>query len=193
MNIIYSSVPIKSEPTDSSPLETEGLYGETVEILDENLDWLYCKLNTDNYYGWIKKKALGVLNSPTHRVFVKRTFVFLEKNTKSNSLFYLPMGARLVVESIKSDWAKIILSNNNIKTGYVPSNHLVCLNHRVKDWVAIAELLDGIPYKWGGRDTLGIDCSALLQLAYQTYGQSIPRNSSEQIKLKKKTPKKLMI
>ena len=35
------------------------------------------------------------------------------------------------------------------------------------------EYLDLIntPYKWGGRDTIGIDCSALLQLSYENYGE----------------------
>ena len=47
MNIINSSVSMKSEPTETSPLETECLFGETVDILDERLDWVYCKLNTE--------------------------------------------------------------------------------------------------------------------------------------------------
>ena len=68
----------------------------------------------------------------------------------------------------------------------MPSKHIVSLDHRVKDWVAIAELSLGTPYRWGGRDTIGIDCSALLQLSYQTYGEDIPRNTSQQVKLKKK-------
>ena len=59
MNIINSSVFMKSEPTETSPLETECLFGETVEILEERLDWVYCKLKTDNYCGWIKKEGLG--------------------------------------------------------------------------------------------------------------------------------------
>lgn len=37
----------------------------------------------------------------------------------------------------------------------------------------------------GGRDTVGIDCSALLQLSYQTYGEDIPRNTSDQFNLQK--------
>jgi hypothetical protein len=47
--------------TGTSSLETECLFGEMVEILDEHLDWVYCKLLTDNYYGWIKKNNLGQL------------------------------------------------------------------------------------------------------------------------------------
>jgi hypothetical protein len=38
MNIINSSVFMKSESTETSPLETECLFGETVEILEGGLD-----------------------------------------------------------------------------------------------------------------------------------------------------------
>jgi hypothetical protein len=187
MNIIHSSIYMKSEPTETSLLETECLFGETVEILDESLDWVYCKLNTDNYCGWIKKKGLGKLKNPTHRVLVKRSFIYINKNPKSNSLFYLPMGAKILVENIKSNWAEISFDfNNKIQIGYVPTTHIVELNHKVKDWVKIAQLLEGTPYRWGGRDTIGLDCSALLQLSYQTNGETIPRNTSQQIQLKKK-------
>ena len=189
MNIINSSVFMKSDPTETSPLETECLFGETVEILEERLDWVYCKLKTDDYCGWIKKEGLGKLKNPTHRVIVKRSFIYINKNPKSNSLFYLPLGAQLVIDNIQSEWAETTLYNNKTQVGYVPSKHIVSLDHRVKDWVAIAELSLGTPYKWGGRDTIGIDCSALLQLSYQTYGENIPRNTSQQVKLKKKNIK----
>ena len=186
MNIIVSSVFMKSEPSDKSPLETECLFGEKVEIIDEKLDWFFCKLSTDNYCGWVKKKGLGKLTNSTHRVIAPRTFVYADKNPKSNCLNYLPLGAKLKINNIEAKWAEIVLYTNETQVGYIPSSHIVCLDHRVKDWVNIAELLVGIPYKWGGRDTIGIDCSALLQLSYQTYGENIPRNTSEQIKLEKK-------
>mgnify|MGYP001210118700 CR=1 FL=1 len=185
MNVVSSSLLMKSEPSEESSLETECLFGETVEIFKEHLDWVYCKLNTDNYYGWVKKKGLGKLISPTHRVITKRSFVYADKDPKSNCLLYLPLGARLLINNIQSEWAEVIIYSHKTQLGYVPSRHIVSLNHRVRDWVTIAELLVGTPYKWGGRDTLGIDCSALLQLSYQTYGEDIPRNTSEQIKLKK--------
>ena len=71
---------MRSEPAETSALETECLYGETVEILEECFDWVYCKLNTDNYCGWIKKEGLGKLSNPTHRVLVKRSFVYINKD-----------------------------------------------------------------------------------------------------------------
>ena len=133
MNIINSSVLMKSEPSGTSSLETECLFGETVQILDEHLDWAYCKLDTDNYHGWIKKKGLGKTKNPTHRVLVKRSFVYKDKNPKSKCLFYLPMGAKLAVKNIMMGWAEVSILNNKIKAGYVPTKHIVNLDHIEKD------------------------------------------------------------
>jgi hypothetical protein len=186
MNIINSSVFMKSEPTETSPLETECLFGESVEILENFAGWVYCKLLTDNYFGWIKKNSLGKLINTTHRIINKNSFVYKEPSEKSNILLYLPLGSRLVVEKIKFGWAEINFNfKNKIHIGYVPSKHIVINNLKVEDWVSVAQQLEGIPYRWGGRDTIGIDCSALLQLSYQAYREDIPRNTSEQIKLTK--------
>ena len=183
---------MKSKPNEASPLETECLFGEKVEILDYNRDRVYCRLITDGYCGWVKKSSLGNLKEITHRVLAVRTFVYKEKHTKSDILLYLPLGSKLSIEVIENCWAKLSFSDNNkISYGYIPSAHIVKNEYKVKDWVKIAEKLEGTPYKWGGRDTIGIDCSALLQLSYQTYGEEIPRNTSDQVKVKKKIIKNI--
>lgn len=80
------------------------------------------------------------------------------------------MGANLVVRKTNLDWAEIYFPiNDMIKVGYVPSKQIVEFRHKVADWVKVAQNLEGTLYKWGGRDTVGIDCSTLLQLSYQTY------------------------
>ncbi|MDA9806223.1 C40 family peptidase [Alphaproteobacteria bacterium] len=186
MNIIKSSTGMKSTPSENSSLETECLFGEAIEVLDQNLDWVYCRLITDNYYGWVKKSGIAKFRKATHRVLNVRTFIYKDADVKSDILLYLPMGANLVVKEINTNWAEIFfLINNMIKVGYVPLKHIVNFNHKVSDWVKVAQSLEGTPYKWGGRDTLGIDCSALLQLSYQTYGQVISRNTSDQVNLEK--------
>ena len=91
------------------------------------------------------------------------------------------------IKSIEEDWAEVLLSNkHDCEISYLPTKHIVEINNKIIDWVKVAELLLGTPYKWGGRDSIGLDCSALLQLSYQTYGQNIPRNTIDQIKLQKK-------
>jgi hypothetical protein len=188
MNVILPSTSMNSKPLATSMLETECLFGENVDILEEYLEWVYCKLLTDGYCGWVKKNSLGYLKKPTHRVISKRTFVFKKKNVKSNCIHYLPMGALLFVKEIKKEWAEIhLLNNNEPQTAFVPSKHIVLIDNKTKDWVSVAEQLVGLPYKWGGRDTMGIDCSALLQLSYQTYGRKIPRNTFDQANMYNQT------
>ena len=177
---------MKKTPHDNAPLETECLFGESVQILEKKIEWIYCKLLTDSYCGWIKKDSVGHLKKPTHRVAVKRTFVYEKMDPKSNCLLHLPMGSRISVTKKKSEWSQTcFVENNKPKIGYIPNQHIVFLSDKIKDWVSTAEMLEGIPYKWGGRDTLGIDCSALLQLSYQSIGEYIPRNTSQQINLQK--------
>jgi cell wall-associated NlpC family hydrolase len=46
--------------------------------------------------------------------------------------------------------------------------------------VAVAESLIGSPYRWGGRASTGLDCSALVQLALAVAGKPVPRDSGPQ-------------
>ena len=187
MNIIKPSTSMRLGPKDDQPLETECLFGENIEIIDEKSDWYFCKLLTDNYIGWVKKDSVGFLPKPTHRILSSRAFIYEDYNIKSNCVYYLPMGSKIQVKYIKDDWAKIYLSDEvEKKFGYVMISNLIKISDKVSDWVSSAEQLIETPYRWGGRDTIGIDCSALLQLAYQTYGENIPRNTINQSKIKKK-------
>ena len=186
MNIIVPSSPMRLKPDDSSELETECLFGETVEVIDEYLEWVFCKLLIDNYFGWIKKKHLGNLPTSTHRIKVKRSLLLEMNNVKSNHIHYLPLGAQICINNKRGNWAEVTLSKkHNHSIGFVPSKHIIKNNAKINDWVSTAETMIGTPYKWGGRDTLGLDCSALLQLSYQSYGINIPRNTTDQMKVKK--------
>jgi cell wall-associated NlpC family hydrolase len=46
----------------------------------------------------------------------------------------------------------------------------------------------GTPYKYGGRDRFGMDCSGLVCTAFQESGLTLPRTSTEQAKLGKDVP-----
>ena len=85
MNIIRSSTCMYLNTSQLS-LETECLFGEVVEIFDKHQDWVYCKLDTDNYCGWIKKSDLGFIKRTTHRVIIKRSFIYKNSNAKSEIL-----------------------------------------------------------------------------------------------------------
>ena len=51
------------------------------------------------------------------------------------------------------------------------------------DPAAVAERFLGAPYLWGGRDSLGLDCSGLVQQALYACGRACPRDSDQQAAL----------
>lgn len=53
-----------------------------------------------------------------------------------------------------------------------------------------AEQLIGVPYKYGGTDTTGFDCSGFTQFLYKSINIDLPHNANQQSKLGKKIPLK---
>ena len=176
--IIRPAAPMRAEPSQQSGLETEALFGEEISILEDAGAWVRARLETDGYEAWLETSNLGQLPTPTHRVNVVRTLITSDKNIKTPSLGYLPFGALVAVTSKAYGVAEIALGNGG--KGYIPVRHFAPLDARIADWVQCAEQFLGVPYHWGGRNSIGFDCSALVQLALMAGGVAAPRNSGDQ-------------
>ncbi len=68
------------------------------------------------------------------------------------------------------------------KRGAIFAKQLVPLAMREPDIAATAQKFVGTPYLWGGKTSLGLDCSALVQLSLNAAGISCPRDSDMQEK-----------
>jgi cell wall-associated NlpC family hydrolase len=108
-----------------------------------------------------------------------RTPVFAAPTIKRPLVDTLSFGSRVAVaeEGLWHDGAELArLADGR----YVPAQHLAPGDHVEPDWPATAERFVGVPYVWGGRSSLGLDCSALLQLALDAAGIACPRDSDQQ-------------
>jgi cell wall-associated NlpC family hydrolase len=86
----------------------------------------------------------------------------------------LPLGAAVAV--VSSDDSLAVTATG----GHVPVRHLAPLDTKEDDFVALAERFVGVPYLWGGKSSLGIDCSGLVQVALGARGIACPRDSDMQ-------------
>ena len=59
------------------------------------------------------------------------------------------------------------------------------INQKDKNILRILKLFLRCKYKWGGKSYNGIDCSALIQLFYKFNNKFFPRDTVDQIKIKK--------
>jgi cell wall-associated NlpC family hydrolase len=174
--VIEAQAPLRSEPRPDAPLATEALKGERVTIYDTNAEgWAWGKLAADGYVGWLPANALARPGtSPTHKVAALRTFAFPGPSIKLPPLEALPLGAQLAVARV-ADRMAVTASG-----AYVPAAHLVSIESYEADFVAVAERFLGVPYLWGGKTALGVDCSGLVQVALTACGIFCPRDSDMQ-------------
>jgi len=169
-------VALRRTPSHEARLDTQALMGEYMvvyETTDEG--WAWGQIETDGYVGWLSAGALGKTGkAPTHKVSVPRTLGFPGPDIKLPPVVALPMGARLAIA--RQDERFGITANG----WHLPLAHLAPIKARQPDFVATAEEFLAAPYLWGGKTSLGIDCSGLVQVALQAAGHACPRDSDMQ-------------
>jgi cell wall-associated NlpC family hydrolase len=174
--VVAPQAPLRRAPSHDAPLDTEALKGERVTVYEMTEEgWAWGQLEADGYVGWIPANALWTPRAtPTHKVAALRTFVFPAPSIKQPPIEALPLGARLAVAKIEDNFAVTALG------GYVPARHLALLDSKEPDFVVVAERFLHTPYLWGGKTSLGIDCSGLVQVALNACGLPCPRDSDMQ-------------
>jgi cell wall-associated NlpC family hydrolase len=174
--VVEPNLPLRRSPVPDAPLDTEALMGERVTVYETSEEgWAWGQLDADGYVGFMPTNGLAAPGpAPTHRVSALRTLVFPTPSFKLPPIGALPLSARVAV--VRSEGRFALTASG----GYVPAVHLATIESREVDFVAVAERFLGTPYMWGGKTSLGLDCSGLLQVALAACGLACPRDSDMQ-------------
>jgi cell wall-associated NlpC family hydrolase len=180
--VVADSAPLRHLPAMDAPLASEVLRGEAFVVFDEDFEgWAWGQLETDAYVGYVPNYALGPIGDrPSHRVNVLRTFLYPGPDLRLPHRGVLSLGARLTLSgSAETRGTSYLLLAGG--AGAVVAAHVEASDAPpASDFVAVAERFVGTPYLWGGRTSLGLDCSGLVQLALMAGGKGAPRDSDLQ-------------
>lgn len=173
--VLRASTAVRRQPDSSLGLETELLFGEVFTVYDKADGWAWGQAERDGYVGYVPDDALSSsVAEPTHRVTAIGTFIYPVPDIKSPPRMHVSLNTPLAVAEPGDRFSALATG------GYVVSRHIGLRSKAARDYVEIAERLLGVPYLWGGRTRIGVDCSGLVQLAMEAAGLGSPRDSDMQ-------------
>lgn len=167
------SASLRRAPSLAAEQLDQLLFGEAFEVLDEADGWAFGQATRDGYVGYVEAAALGRPTAPTHTVRALRTYAFSAPSIKAPPTGLYSMNALIAVEEREGRFVKTA-------GGWFVEEHLVPIDQAEADYVAVAERFVGTPYHWGGRESLGLDCSGLVQQALYASGLACARDSDQQ-------------
>ena len=165
-----SIVPLRSEPSDTSELVSQVLYGEHFKVLEQRKAWSKVRIAFDKYEGWIDNKQYKEISETEYNSLENSPSLLSNElveyvRDENNLLITVPIGA-----SIKSLSLLNHTHDGDTITGQQPKEKLI----------ETALMYLNAPYLWGGKTPFGIDCSGFTQMVYKLNGYKLLRDASQQ-------------
>jgi cell wall-associated NlpC family hydrolase len=166
---------IRRKPDAASEQMDQLLFGELFDVIEEEGAFVWGQARRDGYVGFVEAAALAPAGrAATHRISAIRTYAFAEASIKSKAAGPYSLNALVTVEAVEGRLARVA------GAGWMALGHLSPIGLFATDPAAVAERYLGAPYLWGGRESLGLDCSGLVQQALLACGRACPRDADMQ-------------
>ncbi len=183
--ILHSVVPMRAEASEESEQLTQLLFGETCTILDEKPRWKRVKSDLDGQEGWADFKMITRMSDAEYADYAPRWQgttarvcfpVAFAMSGNNGQTIPLTMGTRL--PDYKDGQFAIMGVPFRIQPEMVAPTYLELTQENL---MRVTRFMLNVPYLWGGKNALGMDCSGFTQIVHSLFGHELLRNAREQI------------
>ncbi len=172
---VWPVTPLHRAPQADAMQLSQALLGETCRVFENANGWAWVQIDDDGYVGYVPVESLSMeVLGVTHHVTSPSTHIYPKPDLKTQPAMSIPMNAKLSVTACEGDYFSLQ------QGGFVFANHASAIAEQQQDFVTIAEKFLHVPYLWGGKTMLGIDCSGLVQVSLNACGIKAPRDSDMQ-------------
>lgn len=166
---------VRETPADDATQISELLFGEDVDVYESREGCAWVQGARDGYVGYVRADGLTAERPAlTHVVSARLSHLFPSPSIKAPPAGRVTLGARLSVTATGGGFARLADGR------FIVERHIRPIHEAAEDIVEVALAFLGAPYLWGGRSSLGLDCSGLVQVAAQAVGAEPPRDTDMQ-------------
>jgi len=167
--------PVRIDHADASEMVTQLMFGELVEILLHEKQWLFVRSCMDAYEGWVDFKQVQVLRE-------KEVSRWLDGLTIEHAFCRKVLGPEGEFTLFKGAFRPID-SNPTFNIGKANYQFIDNDSDRPTSVLDFAQSFLSSPYLWGGKSVAGIDCSGFVQTVFRLFDFKLPRDASQQIEV----------
>ena len=181
---LHSVVPVRTEPREGAEQSTQMLFSELCSVLEQKPRWNRVKLNLDGQEGWVDAKMITPMSDEEYRTYSKAlssaaTVVFpMAYAVSENNGQTIPLTAGTRLTNYKDGRFEVLGVGFRIDPNMV---RVQALEMNQENLLQAVRFFLNIPYLWGGKNAMGMDCSGFTQTVMGLFGKYLLRNASEQV------------